>query len=168
MCEYRELDFAPGYRVGSDGTVWTLKINQNRQRSDWRPLNPWIQKGYASVKLGLGARKKYKTFRVHVLVLTVFVGPRPKGADGCHNNGCRSDNRLENLRWDARAENLNDRIAHGTLLTGEKNKRAKLTDADVRSIRNSDEKLAALALRLNVSISAVSNVRNRKTWSHVL
>ena len=40
------------------------------------------------------------TKNVHTLVLTTFVGDRPDGMQACHNNGDKTDNRLENLRWD--------------------------------------------------------------------
>jgi hypothetical protein len=34
---------------------------------------------------------------VHRLVLETFVGSCPAGMEACHNNGIRTDNRLENL-----------------------------------------------------------------------
>lgn len=55
-----------------------------------------------------------KTLRVSVLVLAAFVGPRPEGLDGCHNNGDPTDNRLSNLRWDTRSANARDAVRHGT------------------------------------------------------
>jgi hypothetical protein len=49
---------------------------------------------------------------IHVLVLTTFVGPRPDGHEGCHNNGEPSDNRLVNLRWDTPCANQADKLVH--------------------------------------------------------
>ena len=51
---------------------------------------------------------------VHRLVLTAFVGPCPSGMEGCHNDGDRSNNRLDNLRWDSRKENNLDAVVHRT------------------------------------------------------
>jgi len=34
--------------------------------------------------------------------------------EGCHNDGDRSNNCVENLRWDTRLGNCQDIIAHGT------------------------------------------------------
>lgn len=67
---------------------------------------------YPSVILHDGKRRKCA--KIHQLVLDAFVGPRPPGADSCHNNGNRYDNRLENLRYDSRSENALDRVRHGT------------------------------------------------------
>jgi hypothetical protein len=51
---------------------------------------------------------------VHQLVLLGFVGPAPRGMEGCHNDGVPTNNRLENLRWDTRKANVADAIRHGT------------------------------------------------------
>lgn len=51
--------------------------------------------------------------KVHRLVLEAFVGLCPEGMEACHGNGVRSDNRLDNLRWDTRRENHLDIIRHG-------------------------------------------------------
>jgi hypothetical protein len=67
--------------------------------------------GYLSVTLTNGDRGK--RYRVHVLVLEAFMGPRPKKLIGCHNNGDLDDNRPENLRWDTHAANTRDMIGHG-------------------------------------------------------
>lgn len=74
-----------------------------------RTLKPQTAgKGYLSVEVG-GTR-----WYVHRLVLNSFVGPCPPGMEVCHNNGCRTDNRLENLRYDSPTNNNRDKSVHGT------------------------------------------------------
>jgi NUMOD4 motif-containing protein/HNH endonuclease len=51
---------------------------------------------------------------VHHLVLTAFVGPRPPGLKGCHDDGNTATNWLSNLRWDTQSENMLDKGRHGT------------------------------------------------------
>jgi hypothetical protein len=63
--------------------------------------------------VGLYKSGKGRTFLVHHLVLSAFVGPMPEGLEGCHNNGDPADNRLTNLRWDTRASNCLDTLKHG-------------------------------------------------------
>ena len=65
--------------------------------------------GHLSVVLGRG-----NTWMVHTLVLTAFIGPRPPGAEGCHNDGNPANNHLDNLRWDTRSNNIRDGVRHGT------------------------------------------------------
>lgn len=47
-----------------------------------------------------------KFYRVHVLVLLAFVGPRPSGCETLHLNHDASDNRLANLRYGTHSENM--------------------------------------------------------------
>lgn len=62
---------------------------------------------YAYVTVGGRVR------RVHTIVLETFVGPRPEGAEGCHNDGNYLNNRLSNLRWDTVSSNRLDTVRHG-------------------------------------------------------
>lgn len=76
---------------------------------------------------------------VHRLVLEAFCGPCPEGMEGCHGDGCRSNNHLTNLRWATHADNGKDMILHGRNLNGpvgEKHGGAKLKNAEVEDIRN--------------------------------
>lgn len=50
---------------------------------------------------------------VHRLVLEAFVGPHPKGMEGCHRDGDPANNHVDNLRWDTRSKNAFDRVKHG-------------------------------------------------------
>lgn len=71
--------------------------------------------GHMSVVLG-----RKNTRMVHELVLRAFVGEPLKGQECRHLNGCPSDNRLENLAWGTRSENIRDAVAHGTWMTAER------------------------------------------------
>ena len=65
--------------------------------------------GHLSVAIGKGNSRT-----VHSLVMEAFVGPRPKNMEVLHINGVPSDNRLVNLRYGTRSENIRDAIQHGT------------------------------------------------------
>jgi hypothetical protein len=70
------------------------------------------QRGYPHVTLGKHGVQI--THKVHALVLLAFVGPRPKGLDCCHNDGDRTNNRLDNLRYDTRRGNMKDATNSGS------------------------------------------------------
>jgi hypothetical protein len=73
-------------------------------------LKPFpVGKGHLAISLGRGNRRK-----VHLLVLEAFVGPRPEGELGLHNNGDVNNNQLSNLRWDTYSANQFDAVDHGT------------------------------------------------------
>lgn len=74
-------------------------------------LKQRLVSGYPMVKLS----KDNAAWHIHVhrLVLAAFRGPCPDGLVACHNNDVRTDNRLENLRWDTSSANVDDSIING-------------------------------------------------------
>jgi len=74
-----------------------------------------MPQGHLSVALG-----RNNSQCVHKLVLLAFVGPAPYKHECRHLNGNPSDNRLENLRWGTRSENILDAVRHGTWMTPER------------------------------------------------
>ena len=68
--------------------------------------------GYPHVHLWDHGRNK--TIMVHQLVLESFLHARPDGMEVCHNDGDRSNNKLENLRWGTPSSNRFDSVLHGT------------------------------------------------------
>lgn len=68
-----------------------------------------MERGHQFVVLG-----RKKGFCVHVLVLLAFVGPPQPGQECCHYDDNPANNRLSNLRWGTRSENIADfRRNHG-------------------------------------------------------
>lgn len=132
---YRDVVGFPGYLTGDDGSVWSCLDWHGGIGEEWRRLRPRpLRRGHLRVALRRGGR----TFDcyVHALVLTAFRGPRPVGTECCHfPDRNPANNRLDNLRWATSKDNREDQRKHGTLLWGEKNPGARLTDDDVLTIR---------------------------------
>lgn len=110
------------YEVSDRGRVRRLaRMTRNRSAEfelEQKVLRPRAsRRGYLAVNLTTSVergRPGYKLVRtIHTLVMAAFVGPRPDGMDVCHNNGDKTDNRLENLRYDTRSANCFDTVAHG-------------------------------------------------------
>jgi hypothetical protein len=57
---------------------------------------------------------KHTSIIVSVAVARTFHGPRPAGADVCHNDGDPGNNRASNLRYDTHSGNMRDMRLHGT------------------------------------------------------
>lgn len=75
---------------------------ETKRFSPGRVLRPGTTKsGHVSVAIGRGNSRL-----VHQLVLEAFVGPRPDGYETLHMNHIPSDNRLANLKYGTRSENL--------------------------------------------------------------
>ena len=113
------------YEVSDQGRVRSLDrdITQKSRWGTWftlrkkgKLLRPGrMPQGHQSVALG-----RRNSQCVHKLVLMAFVGPAPDRHECCHNNGDPSDNRLENLRWGTRRENILDAVKHGHWMTVER------------------------------------------------
>lgn len=92
------------YEVSDLGNVKSFK-----RSSSGHLLRPGrMSAGHLSVALG-----RNNSHCVHKLVLLAFVGPAPVKHECLHINGTPSDNRLVNLRWGTRSENMKDAYAHG-------------------------------------------------------
>ena len=172
---YRTLNFLGyvGYRVGTDGSVWS-RISRGRRTST--PLtNTWRmmklkRRDYPSV--GLVKEGKQTQYPVHHLVLLAFVGPRPADMEACHfpdrnkNNCC-----VENLRWDTRINNNRDKHFHGTSPQGERNPNAILTDDIVRKVHshfwNSSRSVTLTAREFGLKDCLVSSILHGRSWKHL-
>ena len=107
---------------------------------------------------------------VHHLVLEAFVGFCPAGQETRHLNDIASDNRLVNLVWGTRQENMDDKVRLGTKLLGSRTGLAKLHETDIpmiRAARASGERVGDIARRYSVTSPNISAILSGKTWSHV-
>lgn len=109
--------------------------------------------------------------RVHVIACVVEHGPRPTNAhQAAHRCGVRHCFNRRHLRWVTQSDNEQDKVLHGLSNQGERNGQAKLTEADVRSIRcevASGRTQTEVARQFKLSQSHVCNIINRKVWNHV-
>ncbi len=83
------------------------KIGNIYNRNHGKILKPYMKNGYLTVDLYKNKKMYHK--KIHRLMLETFVGPCPRGMESCHNNGIKTDNRPENLRWDTHKNNCMDR-----------------------------------------------------------
>lgn len=127
-----------------------------------------VHNGY--LRVGLCKNNKSKWHRVHRLVLLSFVGECPEDCEGCHLDGNRKNNHIDNLKWVTRKENQSHRESHGTTCRGENNVMSKLQAEDISIIRGASKygiEQKTLAGFFGVSQSAISLVMRRKSWKHI-
>jgi len=170
----------PGYRgeydVSDHGRVRSLAriiTVQCSGRSYDRPIAGRILKpiqkadGHLLVSLGRGGQHF-----IHRLVLYAFSGPCLAEMEARHLDGNPANNKIGNLAWGTRQENINDRIRLGehNPPMGERHGRAKFCEDDVSYIRRLYKQGRShgwIANHLGASRSSVGKVCMGKTWRHV-
>lgn len=156
----------PGYEVSTWGRFASLRVGRRRIMRGSRH-----EKGYVTVhfRADVGSEKTVPKL-AHCVVMEAFVGPCPQGMVVRHLDGDRRNNRLDNLRYGTRRENHADRYRHGTDPQGERGPGSKLSNAEVIAIRReyrSGETQRRLADRYGIHQGTVSQIVNRKTWTHI-
>lgn len=95
---WRTVEIAPGYEISDCGAV--------RNMATGRLLKPWAHKsGHLYIGCGKAGR-----FQVHHLVMAAFGPPRPPGQECRHLDDKPNNNRIENLAWGTRAQNIADHV----------------------------------------------------------
>lgn len=161
--EWRVIPEFPEYEASSLGRV---------RRSDtgfMRKPSETLASLILTLRHASGLRQ---TQNVGALVLMAFVGPRPAKYDTSHLNGNFRDNRVENLAWETRVQNMARKAEHGTNVAprGSDHYRAKLDEAKVLDIRT---RLAAgvrnidLAREYGVAKSLIWAIKAGRIWAHV-
>lgn len=112
------------------------------------------------------ALSKYtlRHYTVHRLIMLTFKGERPEGYDICHKNGDYTDNRLENLRYDTKSQNMIDMYRYGS-----KSTKGKLSTEQVLEIRRlyatGDYYKRELAKMFKIHETSIGKIINRTTFS---
>ena len=165
----------PGYEVSDHGRVRSFlqKVRKTRgYGSDWVPMDT-PQRILKQAKHHSGRRAVVlhgKWIYVHRLVLLAFKGPCPKGMEACHRNDCTEDNQLENLRWDTKKANGEDRVRNGKGVKGININTAKLTEFNVKQIRRLHSQGYTYSNLGRIFLVTLQNIRSiirRETWKHV-
>lgn len=105
------------YHASNHGHIKSLARVIQYQDGRHRPVGDTVLKQkYAASghhQVSFWASNKTTTKWVHRLVAETFLGPCPDGMEVRHLNGDPADNRVENLAYGSRRENMLDRSAHG-------------------------------------------------------
>ena len=177
MLQAKQVDGFPNYVVFSDGTVYSSYQKKF--------LKPGDTSGRNYPRAALWEKKTSKNCRVHRLVAEAFLPSVPGKHIINHKDGDKTNNNLDNLEWCTQSENHlhAHRIGLKPITTKQKaararnfakidpkgvnNGRAKLTEAQVLEIRNSDRGQKELAEQYGISPAHVWRIRTNKLWKEL-
>jgi len=125
--------------------------------------------GYENLTLNkLG--KQYKR-KVHRLVAAAFIDNPENKESVNHKDLNKKNNRLENLEWVTKSENMIHAAKNNKNCRGEGIAQSKLSEEDVLIIRelylSKQMNQKELSEKYKVTQSSISCIVLRKTWSHI-
>ena len=111
---------------------------------------------------------------MHRIVLEAFVGPCPEGLEGAHLDGNPRNNRVDNLSWATKKENMRHRDMHGHTSRGEHRALSVFKEHEVSEMR---ARYARGEKRANIvrdvvaekgcDPTVVRDILGFRTWKHV-
>ncbi len=127
-------DWEDRYEVSSHGRVRSLCHRGEPRKRPWMLKLSVSRNGY--YRLLFKHQNIGKVKQIHRLVLETFVGPAPSDQhQGAHLDGNPRNNRLDNLMWATRKENMGHRDLHGTTSWGEDRPLSVFTVEEVKELR---------------------------------
>lgn len=147
-----------GYDVSSLGRIRARKTGKIR--------NSTIRgNGYRYIGLRDSPNGVSVSRTVHSIVCRAFHGTPEVKKEVRHLNGDPLNNHAENLAWGSRSENCADRVAHGVSNRGERHGMNRLTEEQVRMIRNDSRPRRLIAPEYGISDRYVDEIRSGGTWA---
>lgn len=171
MEEWRDVEGFNGlYQVSNYGRVRSLDRVVKRKGyvlQKGKVLSPAKSStGYMVVQL-TGINHKRVNVSVHRLVAKAFCKQEDGANEVNHKNGKKDDNRAENLEWCTHRQN----VKHRYDVLGQKadcRKLRKLTNNQVKDVRESNEGLRSLARKYGVTLRVIRAIKNRETYREVI
>ena len=163
---WKQIIDHPDYEVSNCGRIKSKKIYNNGKETLHGKKH---RQGYLCVHLLSSV--SIKTFYIHRLVAAAFIGTCPEGLEVNHKDGDKANNHVDNLEYVTHSKNIKHAYKIGLLKarTGEDNNLAKLTEMEVKLIRElydtGEYSQKLLAEVFEVNRTTINKIINKKIWS---
>lgn len=148
--------------------IFRMNLERRGDCLEWTAMRS--DKGYGLFHIGLRAEGTRRIIRAHRLAWELEYAFTDVDElcvlHSCDNPPCCEP---DHLFLGTRVDNNRDMTDKGRRggTRGEANMHAKVTEADVRAIRGSDESNRTLSNRFHVEMKQIQRIRNLHAWKHV-
>lgn len=161
---WKDIPNYPSYKASNLGRLLSYKRDIKGKLLKCANFN-----GYRRVLLK--QNNKFVSRLVHQIIAITFIENPYNYKEINHINLNKSDNRVENLEWCDRKQNMSHFFKYGNrkVLKGEMVHFSKLTEKNIKYIRKMAKKVTNVSLskKFNVTPTAIGLVIKNKNWKHV-
>lgn len=162
-----------GYEVSNLGNVRGIdrmvEASKGMSFIQGETISGWIDKyGYNIANLSINGNDIH--CRVHRLVAISFINNPEDKPEVNHIDADKLNNKVNNLEWATRDENIAHAVALGLFEVGEDRYNSKLTDLDVECIKfmlENNDSATIICELFNAHRSTVRDIRIGKNWKHI-
>lgn len=155
------------YRMANTPVSVPERLLRNIERLPWSGCWIWlgdtIPSGYGVMRSSDYRKREY----AHRLAWTSWKGEIPNGLFVCHKCDVKSCINPEHLFVGTQKENMQDWVDKWLAPFGERSHLSKLTDSQVRSIREDSRTQDEIAASYGVSQTCISKIKLRSRWRHL-
>jgi hypothetical protein len=166
MKKYTPIPNWENYGISKNAEIVRLVARKGAQQGLVLKQHVHKTRGYLTVRLY--DRDRQRTFDVHRLMAITFLGLNDSMLQVCHNNGVKTDCKLNNLRLGTRVENEFDKVAHGSSNRGEKFGKSKYTEQQVfhaKTLLASGMKAKDVAKETHIALGSVQAISCGANWA---
>ena len=168
----------PGYSMYEASDLGMIKTFNWKNQKREAIMKPALDGGGYLRTVLINDSGRYDTVKVHRIIAYTFLENKHNKETINHKNGIKSDNRVLNLEWATKSENVKHAFKNFFCSNkGELNPCASLTDKQVMEIRsdyvygkmarNGKTKIQ-IAKEYGTTFSVIKRIVDGKTWKHLL